>query len=53
LVCEKNNISLDSIKIASEIWDILLIRLESNFQIKSTKLMGLESEFKNFRIQEE
>jgi hypothetical protein len=42
-----------TIKIASELWETLLNRFEGNYQMKITKLMGLESEFKNFCIQEE
>jgi hypothetical protein len=33
-------------------WETLLNRFEGNSQIKKTKLMGLESEFKNICIQE-
>jgi gag-polypeptide of LTR copia-type len=33
-------------------WEILLNKFEGNNQMKRTKLMGLESEFENFYIQE-
>jgi hypothetical protein len=33
-------------------WETLLNRFEGNTQMKRTKLMGLESEFENFYIQE-
>jgi gag-polypeptide of LTR copia-type len=33
-------------------WETLLNRFEGNTQLKRTKLMGLESEFENFCIQE-
>jgi gag-polypeptide of LTR copia-type len=39
-------------EIASEMWETLLNRFESNSQMKRTKLMGLESKFENFCIQE-
>jgi gag-polypeptide of LTR copia-type len=39
-------------EIASEMWETLLNRFEGNSQMKRTKLMGLESEFENFCIQE-
>jgi gag-polypeptide of LTR copia-type len=42
-----------TIKIASEIREILLNRFEGNSQIKRSKLVVLESEFENFCIQEE
>jgi gag-polypeptide of LTR copia-type len=41
-----------TIKIASEIWETILNIFEGNSQMKITKLMGLESEFENFCIQE-
>jgi hypothetical protein len=40
-------------EITSEMWETLFNRFEGNFQMKRTKLMGLESEFKNFYILEE
>jgi hypothetical protein len=33
-------------------WETLLNRFEGNSQIKRTKLIGIESEFENFCIQE-
>jgi hypothetical protein len=52
LVSEKIAILFGAIKIASEMWETLLNRFEGNSQMKRTKLMGIESEFKNFCIQE-
>jgi hypothetical protein len=51
-VSERIVILFDTTEIASEIWEILLNRFEGNSQMKRTKLMGLESKFKNFCIQE-
>jgi hypothetical protein len=42
LVSEKIAILFGIIKIASEIWETLLNRLEGNSQMKRIKLMGLE-----------
>jgi gag-polypeptide of LTR copia-type len=50
-VSEKIAILLGTIEIASEIWDTLLNRFESNSQMKRTKLMILESKFEKFCIQ--
>jgi gag-polypeptide of LTR copia-type len=52
LVSERIDILFGTIEIASEMWKTLLNRFESNSQMKRTKLVGLESEFKNFCIQE-
>jgi gag-polypeptide of LTR copia-type len=52
LVSERISILFGNTEIASEMWEILLNRFEGNSQMKRTKLMGLESEFKNFCIQE-
>jgi gag-polypeptide of LTR copia-type len=51
-VSEKIAILFGTIEIASEMWETLLNRFKGNTQMKRTKLMGLESEFKNFYIQE-
>jgi gag-polypeptide of LTR copia-type len=51
-VSEKIVILFGTIEIASEIWEIILNRFEGNTQMKKTKLMGLESEFEKFYIQE-
>jgi gag-polypeptide of LTR copia-type len=51
-VSKKITILFSNTKIASEIWETLLNRFESNSQMKRTKLMGLESEFEIFCIQE-
>jgi hypothetical protein len=51
-VSEKITILFGTTEIASEMWEILLNRFEGNTQMKRTKLMGIESEFKNFCIQE-
>jgi hypothetical protein len=52
-VSEKIAILFGTIEIASEIWETLLNRFEGNTQMKRTKLMGLESEFKNFVYKKE
>jgi gag-polypeptide of LTR copia-type len=52
-VSKKIVILFGTIEIASEMWETLLNRFEGNTQMKRTKLMGLESEFENFYIQEE
>jgi gag-polypeptide of LTR copia-type len=46
------NVILNSSEITSEIWETLLNKFEGNSQMKRTKLMGLELEFKKFYIQE-
>jgi gag-polypeptide of LTR copia-type len=51
-ISEKIAILFGTIEIASEMWDTLLNRFDGNTQMKRTKLMGLESEFENFCIQE-
>jgi gag-polypeptide of LTR copia-type len=51
-VSEKIAIQFGITEIASEMWETLLNRFEGNTQMKRTKLMGLESEFENFCIQE-
>jgi gag-polypeptide of LTR copia-type len=51
-VSEKIVILFGTTKIVSEMWETLLNRFEGNTQMKRTKLMGLESEFENFYIQE-
>jgi gag-polypeptide of LTR copia-type len=51
-ISEKIIILFGTTEIASEIWEALLNRFEGNTQMKRTKLMGLESEFENFCIQE-
>jgi gag-polypeptide of LTR copia-type len=51
-VSERIIILLVTTEIISEMLETLLNRFESNSQIKRTKLMGLEFEFKNFCIQE-
>jgi gag-polypeptide of LTR copia-type len=51
-ISEKIAILFGTTEIASEMWETLLNRFEGNTQMKRTKLMGLESEFKNFCIQE-
>jgi gag-polypeptide of LTR copia-type len=51
-VSEKIVILFDTTEIASEMWETLLKRFDGNSQVKKTKLMGLESVFKNFCIQE-
>jgi hypothetical protein len=43
-------ILFDITEITSEIWETLLNRFDDNYQMKRTKLMGLESEFENFYI---
>jgi gag-polypeptide of LTR copia-type len=52
LVSEKIVILFGTTEIASEMWETLLNRFEGNSQMKRTKLIGLESEFENFCIQE-
>jgi gag-polypeptide of LTR copia-type len=52
LVSERIDILFGTTEIASEMWETLLNRFESNSQMKRTKLMGLESKFDNFCIQE-
>jgi hypothetical protein len=42
-VSERIAILFGTTEIASEMWEILLNRFESNSQMKRTKLMGLES----------
>jgi gag-polypeptide of LTR copia-type len=51
-VSEKIAILFGTTEITSEMWETLLNRFEGNTQLKRTKLMGLESEFKKFCIQE-
>jgi gag-polypeptide of LTR copia-type len=51
-VSEKIAILFGTTEIASEMWETLLNRFEGNTQMKRTKLMGLESEFEIFCIQE-
>jgi hypothetical protein len=51
-VSEKIAILFSTIKIASEMWETPLNKFEGNTQMKRTKLMGIESEFENFCIQE-
>jgi gag-polypeptide of LTR copia-type len=51
-ISEKITILFGTIEIASEMWETLLNRFEGNTQMKRTKLMGLESKFENFCIQE-
>jgi gag-polypeptide of LTR copia-type len=51
-VSEKIAILFGTTEISSEMWETLLNRFEGNTQMKRTKLMGLESEFENFCIQE-
>jgi gag-polypeptide of LTR copia-type len=51
-VSKRIAILFSTTKIASEMWKTLLNRFEDNSQMKRTKLMGLESEFENFCIQE-
>jgi gag-polypeptide of LTR copia-type len=51
-VSERITILFGTIEITGEMWEILLNRFESNSQMKRTKLIGLESEFENFCIQE-
>jgi gag-polypeptide of LTR copia-type len=51
-VSERITILFGTTEIASEMWKTLLNRFEGNSQMKRTKLMGLESEFENFSIQE-
>jgi gag-polypeptide of LTR copia-type len=51
-VSEKIPILFGITEIASEMWETLLNRFEDNTQMKRTKLIGLESEFKKFCIQE-
>jgi gag-polypeptide of LTR copia-type len=51
-ISEKIAILFGTTEIASEMWETLLNRFEGNTQMKRTKLMGLESEFENFYIQE-
>jgi gag-polypeptide of LTR copia-type len=51
-VSEKIPILFGTTEIASEMWETLLNRFEDNTQMKRTKLIGLESEFKKFCIQE-
>jgi gag-polypeptide of LTR copia-type len=51
-VSERIAILFGTTKIASEMWETLLNRFDGNSQMKRTKLMGLESEFENFCIQE-
>jgi gag-polypeptide of LTR copia-type len=51
-VIENITILFGNTEIASEMWETLLNRFEGNTQMKRTKLMGLESEFENFCIQE-
>jgi gag-polypeptide of LTR copia-type len=52
LVSERITILFSTTKIASEMWETLLNRFESNSQMKKTKLMGLKFKFENFCIQE-
>jgi hypothetical protein len=52
LVSERIAILFGTTEIASEMWETLLNRFEGNSQMKIIKLMGLESEFENFCIQE-
>jgi gag-polypeptide of LTR copia-type len=51
-VSEKIVILFGTTEIASEMWKTLLNRFEGNTQMKRIKLMGIESEFENFCIQE-
>jgi gag-polypeptide of LTR copia-type len=51
-VSEKIVILFGTTEITSEIWKTLLNRFEGNTHMKITKLMGLESKFKIFCIQE-
>jgi gag-polypeptide of LTR copia-type len=51
-VSEYITILFGTTKIANEMWETILSRFEGNIQINGTKLMGLESEFENFCIQE-
>jgi gag-polypeptide of LTR copia-type len=51
-VSEKIAILFGTTEITSEIWKTLLNRFEGNSHMKRTKLMGLESKFKIFCIQE-
>jgi gag-polypeptide of LTR copia-type len=52
LVSEKIVILFSTIEITCEMLETLLNRFEDNSQMKRTKLIGLESEFENFYIQE-
>jgi hypothetical protein len=45
-VSERIAILFDTTEITSEMWETLLNRFDDNSQMKITKLMGLESEFK-------
>jgi hypothetical protein len=49
-ISEKIAILFGTTEIASEMWETILNRFEGNTQMKRTKLMGVESEFKNFYI---
>jgi gag-polypeptide of LTR copia-type len=51
-VSDRITILFGNTEIASEMWETLLNRFESNSQMKRTKLMSLESEFENICIQE-
>jgi gag-polypeptide of LTR copia-type len=51
-VSERIAILFGTTEIASEMWETLLNRFKGNSQMKRTKLMGLESEFEIFYIQE-
>jgi hypothetical protein len=37
---------------AHDMWDTLVQRYEGNAQIKRLKIVGLETQFKNFRVEE-
>jgi hypothetical protein len=52
-VSERIVILFGTTEITCELWETLLNRFEGNSQMKRTKLMGLEFEFKNFCIQGE
>jgi gag-polypeptide of LTR copia-type len=51
-VSEKIAIVFGTTEIVSEMCETLLNRFEGNSQMKRTKLIGLESEFENFCMQE-
>jgi gag-polypeptide of LTR copia-type len=51
-VNERIAILFGTTEITSEMWETLLNRFEGNSQMKRTKLMGLESKFEIFCIQE-
>jgi gag-polypeptide of LTR copia-type len=51
-ISERIGILFGTIEIASKMCETLLNRFEGSSQMKRTKLMGFESEFENFYIQE-